>query len=159
LFRTANFGGESTGKYESTFILDGVEHKTLIASIQSQIAEMIKENFKLKTLPADKICLKNGSDSGREELEGKFTIKGSTKKRPLVIDRDKTPLTEDDERIYAGCMVNGVISLWSQNNEFGKRINCSLLGVQFHSDNSPFGDAGLSPDEFSAFPDAEDEAF
>ena len=33
LFNTAKFGGEDTGKYEATFVLDKVEHADTIASI------------------------------------------------------------------------------------------------------------------------------
>jgi hypothetical protein len=157
LFRFSTFGGDSTEKYDATFILDNAEHKTVIASIQSQIAVMVKEAFKTKTLPADKICLKDGSDSGREELEGKMVIKASTKKRPMVLGKDKAPITEEDNIIYGGCYVNAVISLWPQDNQWGRRLNASLLGVQFHSDGEAFGDAGIGAEAFDAFPDAEDD--
>ena len=81
-------------------------------------------------------------------------------KRPMVIDRDKSPLTEDDNKIYAGCYVNAVIELWFQNNGFGKRVNANLLGVQFLKDGEPFGDnAGASVDDFDAFGDDDDEFF
>jgi hypothetical protein len=156
LFRHSVFRGEPSGKFEATFILDKVEHKTLIASIQSQIAAMIKEAFKTKTLPADKLALKDGDESGREELEGKMVIKASTKKRPMIIGKDKAPITEDDNIIYGGCYVNAVISLWAQDNSWGKRINATLLGAQFHSDGEPFGDAGIDAGAFDAFPDAEE---
>lgn len=157
LFRKAVFNGDET-KFEGTFLLDKEQHADKIAEIKAAIAAAIKDGLKGAKLPADKICLKDGDDSGRAEYEGHYTIKGANGKRPLVIDRDKTPLTEDDNRIYSGCYVNAIIELWVQNNQWGKRINCNLLAVQFFKDGEPFGDGGVSAsvDDFDAFGDDED---
>ncbi len=156
LFQTAQFSGEDTGKYEATFILDKVEHAETIKAIQAQIDHLLKTELKGK-LPSDKICLKDGDESGREEFEGKMTIKASTKRRPLVINRDKSPITADDNIIYAGCYVHAIISLWAQANSYGKRINASLDGVQFARDGEPFGDGGISANEFDAFGEFDDD--
>ena len=158
LFNTAKFGGEDTGKYEATFVLDKVEHAEVIAGIKAQIERLMKEELKGK-VPSDKLCLKDGDEMGRPEFEGKYTIKASTKKRPLVINRDKSPITESDNVIYAGCYVNAIVSLWAQNNSWGRRINASLDGVQFARDGEPFGDGAVSVNEFDAFGSESDEDF
>lgn len=150
LFRTAMFGEQDTGKYEATFILDKKQHAETIAKIQGEVNRIIKEELKTK-VPSDKICLKDGDESGRDEFVGCFTVKASTKKRPLVIDRDKTPITEDDNKVYAGCYVNAIISLWAQNNQYGKRVNAQLDGIQFAKDGEPFGEGAISTTEFDAF--------
>lgn len=156
LFTTAQFGNDDTGKYEATFILDKDEHAETIKGIQAQIDHLLKTELKGK-IPSDKICLKDGDESGREEFAGKMTIKASTKRRPLVINRDKSPITEADNIVYPGCYVHAIISLWAQNNQFGKRINASLDGVQFARDGEPFGDGGISANEFDAFGDEPEE--
>lgn len=160
LFRKAVFNGEET-KFEGTFLLHKEDHADVIAEIKSAINAMLKENLKNAKLGADKICLKDGDDSGRDEYEGHFTIKASNAKRPLVVDRDKTPLSEDDNRIYSGCYVNAIIELWAQNNQWGKRINANLMAVQFYKDGEPFGDGGVtaSVDDFDAFDDDDMEDF
>lgn len=158
LFQMASFGGESTGKYEATFILDKTEHAEVIKQIEAEVARLMKEELKGK-IASDKICLKDGDELGRPEFEGKMTIKASTKKRPLVISRDKSPITAEDNVVYAGCYVNGIISLWAQNNQYGKRINAQLDGVQFVRDGEPFGDGGITADEFDAFGDETGEDF
>ena len=155
LFQMGSFGGDSTGKYEATFVLDKKEHAEVIKQIQAAADTMMKEAFKGK-IPSDKVCLKDGDELGRPEFEGKMTIKASTKKRPLVINRDKSPITEDDNIVYAGCYVNAIVSLWSQNNQFGKRINAQLDGVQFCRDGEPFGDGGIVADAFDAFGEDDD---
>jgi hypothetical protein len=155
LFQPGSFGGESTGKYEATFVLDKKDHADVIKQIQTAADAMMKEAFKGK-IPADKVCLKDGDEMARPEFEGKMTIKASTKKRPLVIDRDKSPITEDDNKVYAGCYVNVILSLWAQNNQYGKRINAQLDGVQFCRDGEPFGDSGISVEAFDAFGEEDD---
>jgi len=155
LFQTAEFAGDDTGKYEATFILDKDEHNDVIEQINSEMERMQKEDLKSK-LKSDKLALKNGDDMARPEFEGKMTIKASTKKRPLVIDRDKTPLTQDDNKPYAGSYVNAIVRLWAQDNQYGKRVNASLEGVQFFGDGEPFGAGGISVNEFDDFEDADD---
>lgn len=156
LFETSKFQGGDTGKYEATFILDKNEHKDAVAKIKARIAELIKDDLKGAKLGADKICLKDGDEQDREEVQGCYTIKVSTKKRPLVINRDRSPITQEDNIIYAGCYVNAIISLWAQNNGWGKRINATLEGVQFVRDGEAFGDAGVRADAFDAFGDHEE---
>jgi len=157
LFQTSTFGGSDTGKYDATFILDKKEHAAAIKELQAESVSLCKEVLKAKTLPPDRFCLKDGDDTERDELQGKMTLKASTKKRPLVINRDKTPLTEEDNVIYAGCYVNAIVSLWAQDNQYGKRINAQIDGVQFAKDGEPFSSSGIDVSEFDAFGDGDDE--
>ena len=81
-------------------------------------------------------------------------ISARSKSRPTVVDRDKTPLTEQDGRPYGGCFVNAIVELWAQDNQFGKRINATLAGVQFLKDGDAFGGSRpADPDEFEAVDD------
>ena len=155
LFHTEQFGAEDTGKYAATFILDKDEHAAEIKQIQDETNRLMKEELKGK-IPSDKVALKDGDEMARPEYEGKMTIKGSTKKRPLVVDRDKSALSESDDKPYAGCYVNAIITLWAQNNQFGKRVNASLEGVQFSEHGEPFTTGGVSVDEFDDFDDSDD---
>jgi len=158
LFRKAQFQGEET-KYEATFMLNKEEHADKIAEIEKAIQAGMKEHFKGAKIPSDKICLKDGDQSGRDEYEGHYTIKCANNKRPKVIDRDKTPLTEDDGKPYSGCYVNAVIDLWYQNNGYGKRVNANLLGVQFFKDGEPFESGSVADDDdFEEF-EVDDEDF
>lgn len=156
LFRKAVFNGEET-KYEATFLIDKKEGVEKIEEINNAIKEMIKEQFKGTKLPSDKLCIKDGDMIDYAGYAGNVSIKASSNSRPLVLDRDKSPLTEEDNRIYAGCRVNAVIELWAQNNNYGKRISANLLGVQFLKDDEPFADGvKASVDDFDSFGDDED---
>ena len=140
LFTRAVFNGEE-GKYGATLLLPKSE-KAQVKAIDEAIASMIKTELKGAKLPSDKLCKRDGDDADYAGYEDCWSIKASNGVRPLVLDRLKAPLTADDEVVYAGCYVNAIIELWAQNNQWGKRINANLLGVQFVKDGERFGDGG-----------------
>ena len=153
LFRRAVFGGDET-KFEGTFLLNKDDHAAKIAEINGAIESLLKDKNKGKPLPADKICLKDGDFIDYDGYTGSMSIKASSAKRPMVIGTDRAPLTEEDGKVYAGCYVNAIIELWFQDNQFGKRVNANLLGVQFAKDGQPFGDGvSASVDDFDDLPD------
>lgn len=153
IWRKSVYNGEET-KFEATFLIDKKTQGDKVKEIEAAIATMIKENLKSAKLGDDKKCLKDGDGFEYAGYAGHMSIKASSTKRPLVIDRDKSSLTEEDGRIYAGCRVNATIELWAQNNTYGKRINANLLAVQFYKDDEPFADGQkASIDDFDAFDD------
>lgn len=157
LFQKAVFNGE-TGKFEATLLISKEEQADLIKKLQEAVASKIKSDLKGAKISADRICLKDGDFIDYDGYEGHYSIKAANNKRPLVIDADKSPLTEDDNRLYAGCYVNAIIELWAQDNSYGKRINANLLGVQFAKDGQPFGDGvGASADDFDFLGDSDDD--
>ena len=64
--------------------------------------------------------------------------------KPLVVDRKLQPLSAESGVIYGGCRVDAKLSIWAQDNKFGRRLNCQLLVVQFRADDDAFG-AGAPP--------------
>lgn len=154
IFQRAVFDGQE-GKYEATVLIDKKDTKTK-KILDKAIAEAIAEaNIKVAS---DKRCLKDGDESDYDGYEGNWSLKAANSKRPTVLNRDKTPLTEDDEVLYAGCYVNVVIDLWVQNNKFGKRVNANLYGVQFVKDGEPFGMGPIDvTDDFDDLEDGLDD--
>lgn len=157
LFRKSVYNGEET-KFEATFLLNKKTQVDKIKEIEAAIAASIKENLKGAKIGDDKKCLKDGDDFEYVGYAGHMSLKASSNKRPLVIDRDKSQLTEEDGRLYAGCRVNATIELWAQNNTYGKRINANLLAVQFYKDDEPFADGEKgSVDDFDVIDEEENE--
>lgn len=155
LFQHGTYQGSSTGKYEATFILDKVEHADIIEKVQAEIAKLQK-TMKRK---AKNICLKDGDDDDKPEYAGKITLKAVTKRRPLVIDRDRTPLINGDYKPYSGCYVNAIIGgLWC-SEKYSPTIGANLDGVQFYADGVPFSAGGASAEDFDAFGDDDDDEF
>ncbi len=152
LFNKASFEGKE-GKYEATILFpktDTVTYDKIIAAIDA-----CKKDNKNTKVPASKYFIQDGDEKEYDGYEGMWAVKGGNNKRPTVINRDKTPLVEEDEVMYAGCYVNAIVEPWSQSNQFGKRINANLLGVQFVKDGEVFGNGGTTADT-NDFEDLED---
>lgn len=146
--------GTKEGKFEATFLFpksDKKMHKMLSDAIEDAIAQS-----KLK-IPAENRCLKDGDGYEYDGYEGHWAFKASSNKRPTVIDRDRSVLVEEDDRPYAGCYVNAIVDLWVQNNEFGKRVNANLYGIQFVKDGEAFGSGPVDvTDEFDDLDEDDD---
>lgn len=117
----------------------------------------------LKALIAgDKVCLHNGDLKAQfDGYAGNLFVSARSPTRPLVLAQDKTPLVEADGKPYSGSYVNAQVSLWAQDNNWGKRINAQLGGVQFLRDGEAFGGGAVAqPDEFETVEgaDADGEA-
>ena len=67
--------------------------------------------------------------------------------KPSVVDTNRSPLVAEDGRPYAGCYVNAVLELWTQDNNYGKRVNATLMGVQFYKDGESFVGGGVADAE------------
>lgn len=104
---------------------------------------------------ADKVCLRSGDLKAQYQgYEGMLYVSARSAARPTVLNSDKTPLTEQDGKPYSGCYVNAVLDIYAQDNSFGKRINASLMGVQFARDGDAFsGGRPASTDDFDDLSD------
>ena len=129
------------------------------ATVKVAIAKTAKAKWGAKAgeilqalVAADKVCLHNGdTKSNLEGYSGNLFVSARGPVRPLVLNDDKSPLTEADGRPYSGCFVNAQIAIWAQQNTYGKRINAQLRGVQFLRDGEAFSGGGVaSSDEFDA---------
>jgi len=164
LFKAREQVNEETGKvskkFQAVFILNKKKHKGLIEEIEDAIEEVKFQKWgdKPPKLKEEKICLRDGDNEDADELVGAYKISSSNTKRPTVVDRDKSPLTEEDGKPYGGCYVNAVIRIWAQDNKFGKRINASLEAVQYYAKGDAFGAPPVDLDKhFEDFGDEEEE--
>lgn len=167
LFVATAFSPDQPKKFEATFIVSKDDPQ--VASIRAEIERVAKEKWKdeaknvIASLKAqNKMCLRDGAEKAGKDGFGESVvfISSSNDKRPGVFDRDRTPLSQEDGRIYAGCRVNGMIEFWAQDNQYGKRINASLSGVQFVADDEPFGGGGVpaTADDFPPLDEGESDS-
>lgn len=147
--------GEGDPAFSASFLIDPADPQ--VKQINAAIDQIAKDKWGakadaiLKQMRAtDKVCLHDGDlKSNYDGFPGNLYISARSKTRPLVIDTDKTPLVQADGKPYAGCYVNASIELWPQDNNYGKRVNAILRGVQFLRDGDAFAGGGAaSADEF-----------
>lgn len=167
LFTAVAFEGSSNAKYGAAFLIEpGSANDKLIrsamATAASEKAGWEKNHAKILAAALAKnsgkeVCYWEGDTKEYDGYAGMMVLtakRDEAKGRPLVIDRDKSPLALEDGKPYAGCFVNASLEIWAQDNKYGKTLRCELLGVQFAADGDAFS-AGSVADE-SDFDDLSD---
>lgn len=156
LFVAKAVNGEGDPAYSATFLIPADDPQVQeILDAMTKVAEA-KWRDKAATMLSqmrkqDRLCLRDGADKAHYAgFAGHMYISARSKVRPMVVDRDRSLLTRDDGRPYGGCFVNGKVELWAQDNQYGKRINATLSGVQFVRDGEAFtgGGAPIRQDDF-----------
>jgi hypothetical protein len=124
-------------------LLVNKEEQTELLSFLKKIIRSKFEELKVKRLPLDKLFLRDGDDSERENEHGHYIISGNSRRPIVAIDRNGHIMKDADEiesTFYAGCYVNAVIKIWVQNDkEYGKRVNANANAVQFIKDGEQLG--------------------
>jgi hypothetical protein len=157
LFKPEQFNGEGEAKYGATILIPKTDAAQLKKIEDAMLADAIekwgpeKGPKAVASLKASgKVFCRDGESKAEYDgFEGCMFISASSKTRPTVVDKDKSPISEESGRIYAGCNVNVILSTYAQDNGWGKRLNATVTGVQFHSDGDAFsGGRPADTDEF-----------
>lgn len=155
LFEAKTVNGEGKPAFSAALLIDPADPQ--VKAINAAIEQVAKDKWGAKAdamlkqmRGTDKVALHDGDlKASYDGFPGNLYISARSATRPLVINADKTPLIEADGKPYAGCYVNASVELWAQDNNYGKRINASLGGVQFAKDGDAFAGGGAaSEDEF-----------
>ncbi|MDZ7918488.1 DUF2815 family protein [Rhodoferax sp.] len=156
LFEAKTVNGEGAPAFGASFLIEP-GNKALVKSINDAIDAVATEKWGAKA-PAhlalmrktDKVALHDGDLKAQYAgFAGMLFVSSRSAARPLVLDKDKSPLNAQDGRPYGGCYVNATVELWAQDNKYGKRVNAQLLGVQFFADGDSFGGGAVgSADDF-----------
>lgn len=156
--------GQGKAKYNCAFLFPK-DHPAVKALTDACVAVAKakwgpKADANLAAIKAgDKLPVHNG-DAKPESAgyAGNLYMNASNEIRPTVVDGNRAPLTAADGKPYSGCYVNAIVDVWAQDNKFGKRINASLMGVQFYADGEKLaGGSVAAADDFEAIPAAKVE--
>lgn len=156
LWKPKAFQDGQDPRFEATFLLDptNATHAATINEIKAAASKMIKESG--LDARSFKLCFGRGDEKPYDGWAGMVYLASNNKTRPTVVDRNRNPVAEGDAQApYSGCYVNASITLWLQNNQYGKRINANLRAVQFSEKGEAFGvQAARAEEEFEALGDA-----
>lgn len=161
LFKAEAFGDSTEEFYSGTWLLE--PNHPAIAELEAAFEKVAKEKWGAKAEAVmkelklkDRTALHDGDTKAEYDgFPGNKFVATRSKTRPTVVDRDRSPLTAADGRPYSGCYCNVIIELWCQDNQYGKRINAQLKGVQFVKDGDAFG-GGTPPAQAEEFSDLAD---
>jgi hypothetical protein len=156
LFEAKTVNGEGDPKFGASLLIEPTD-KALIKAINTAIDDVAAEKWGAKAAghlalmrKTDKVALHDGDLKAQYAgFAGMLYVSANSSTRPLVLDKDKSPLVAADGKPYGGCYVNATVELWAQDNKYGKRVNAQLLGVQFFADGDSFGGGAVgSADDF-----------
>lgn len=158
----------SDPKFSATFIIDPTTErgKQNMKVLEDALSDVAKDKWGDKAKDVldvlktqRRVCFRDGADKKNYNgFEGKWYVSATDAKKPLIIDRNRTELGIADGKPYAGCYVNATIDLWAQDNDYGRRINASLSGVQFVRDGEHFSGSGPAfVEDFDDLSDFEDD--
>lgn len=162
LWKAEPFKPGDDPKFKATFLVP--KDSELDKQVQAAIKETAKAKWGAKAQAVlkgmvnnpNKYCYQDGDTKTYDGYEGMMALSAKNSKRPLVIDRDRTTLTEADGKPYAGCYVNATVEFFAYENS-GNGISASLMGVQFVKDGDAFGGGSIaSEDDFDELEDGAD---
>lgn len=158
IFKPTAFDEGQTPKYSAQFLIPK-EDKLQVNTVVAAIKEILNEANGGTKLAPEKYCFRDGST--KPELDGYgedvHFVSASSQKRFGVFNNDNTPITEEDNVIYAGCYVDVALNLvWQNHPKYGKRVNAYIRTIRFRRDGEAFGAGPVDPtDEFAEFDDEE----
>ncbi len=140
------------GKYGGQFIF-APDHPAAQVVKNAMLAEaqrVFGPNWKtiLGTLQKDKKCLRIGDENldkageVRDGYVGNLYVVAKNKLQPIIMGRNREPLTEATGKPFGGCYVNAKIDVYAMDGTskgFGRSINATLLCVQYVRDGEAFG--------------------
>lgn len=153
-FKGKDDKGNAQEKFSCKFLLpkERADSADQLKKIWSVIEAVRIEKWgkKYPKLPPERFFIRNGDDDGKEEYDGMWVISANNTEQPKLIDSNRAPLEKKDGKLYSGCWGHAIITVWAQDNQFGKRINASWEGVMFAEHDEAFsGRVALSDDDWS----------
>lgn len=162
LFEAQAADENSKPRYNCSLLLGG-EKDPNVVEVKKAIDKVAKAMWPKGVPKKTSYCLRDQEDKAEKEIAGyeagKFYISAAravAQGRPLVVDRDKSPITAEDNKIYGGCYVNAKISIYAQTGKYGDKVNASLEVIQFVRDGDAFGGGKTSADDMPDVDENED---
>ena len=152
------FQGQGKPRYSATLLYEpgSANEKAIKAAMLAAAAAKWGESKAAKAVEgltkAGKVAIGDGDEKDKYDgFAGKMYVQAHARENtpPGLYGPRKEQLPRNTGMIYAGCYVNASIEFWAQDNQYGKRINASLRGLQFVRDGDAFsGGRPASADEF-----------
>ena len=170
--------GDGEPAYGGRFVIDP-KNTELVKQIDAAMADVAKAKWK-DDAPAILAMLVDESKAAFEKkayrskktgkpyagFEDMYNLGARTpagKPKPTVFDeygKELTTKAEIEQKVYSGCEVSAKVEFWAQDNSYGRRINCSLLGVMYAGEGERFGGGSgpASADDFASMAKAKADA-
>lgn len=158
-------GSEAPAKYSLAGIMPKTTHVEAKDLILDVIKQLLVDNKDAK-VSKDKRFIRDGDDQEKDEYEGAWTVSASEINKPKCRDRSGELVTDAEdirEMFKSGYWFNILIRPWFQDNDYGRRVNAGIVGVQFVKKDKTFGSGEIDDsdawDTVDATDDDDDDGF
>lgn len=154
-----------TEKFSVTLLIPKSDKRTLakIEAAQEAAVEAFKGKNPGKKLPANMpttlhdgdLPKDNGDDYG-PECAGCMVMTVTSKRRPVIVYADKTPMTEPSE-LYSGCYGRAVINFYVYDTAGKIGVTAGLNGIMKLEDGEPLSGGIVTDADWDTDDDYEDD--
>ena len=137
---------DEKAKFSATFVVPN--NHPVIAQIQTAIGQVISE----AGIDPQRMQPVPWADGG-QDFPGHVLIKTNSTTNPHVVDENVQPII-DPGKVYAGCYVNGSITVYTYKRQTGNGVAFGLDGVQFAADGERLDGRPTADQIFQAIPGA-----
>ena len=149
--------------YSVNSILDKKVHAKEIEAIQKTIADLKKNDPKLKGKIITKTGLRDGTERKKIDAEGNEVYaegygpgvmfipsnnRGAMNrpaKKPFLVDLSGQQIPAGETKFYSGCYANVKLDFYAYRRPDACGITSSIVTVQFLRDGEPLGEANIDP--------------
>jgi hypothetical protein len=89
------------------------------------------------------------------ECKGCWVMSVTSKKKPIVIFADKTPITDPND-FYSGCYGKAIINFFVYDTSGNRGISAGLMGVMKQTDGEPLGGGVIQDSDWDDDEDGEE---
>lgn len=147
------YSEESPEKYFGKFL---VKQEETIKKIESAIKKIASEKFKPFPRELADFLFEPDLDKYPEQ-EDCVLFNAAQQKKPKLFKRSGEVIEKNNGKIYRGCYVNVLISLWTYNYKKAKRgVSANLDGVQYFAEGEHL-ESTANASDFNCYDDIDYE--
>lgn len=146
------------GKYQTNILIPKSEKKTIKVlqdAIEAAKKAAISSKWGGKIPKKLEMPLHDGDDKGDEVYEDHFYLNAKSIKRPGIVDRNREPITDEDE-VYSGCWAIVSVTFFGYNKN-SNGIGVSLNNIMKWKDDEAFGGQVSAETDFENIDTGEDD--
>ena len=146
LFKPKAFESEEP-KYSVVLLFDANDPQ--LAAMKMIASAAAKEKWGDNIPKSLRSPFRNGDEKpDLDGYAGKVFVRFSSKTKPAVVDARTQPITEESQRLYAGCFGRVSYTVYAYDQKGNKGVSFGLVNVQKTSDGEPFSGRTNPDDDF-----------
>ncbi|MBR3287947.1 MAG: DUF2815 family protein [Bacteroidales bacterium] len=148
-------GDDASGKYQTNVLIPKTEKETIKAlkdAIEEAKRAALVSKWGGKEPRKLQLPLSDGDEKDDETYEGHFYVNAKCSTRPGIVDRDKAPIT-DEEEIYSGVWAVVSVTFFGYDTNGNRGVACGLNNIMKWRDDERLGGRVSAQADFADFGD------